>query len=244
MPITVKIDQIDGATTRRTLDGWEVQRVAYVSGLSGDYNQRMAQAISAEGIPQLRQVHPAIASIFVTAVDARPAGPSGAVVRISYGTPSSQQLPEEPAQIEVGATLSQTTTYETISGDPIEVTLGEGEDAPTQIARVTKLIPQVTVRYSRLEEASPGDKARLYVGKINETEVFSSSVGTWMCTAIQGRSNDGGATYEVTYDFQYNADGWQPRVVYIDPSTGRPHVEAESTVAEIYESIDFTDLEI
>ncbi len=246
MAIVVKLDQVDGAGARRTLDGWEAQRVAFVSGLTGSYHQRMAQAITASGIPQLRSSHPAISSIFVTSLDAKPAGVDGAIVRIDYGTGNSKQLPSpgEPAQIEVGATLSQTSTHQDISGNPLEVALSDDEDAPTQIARVTKLVPQVTVRYSRLEETSPGSKARQYVGKVNSGEVFSSDPGTWMCTAITGRSNDGGETYEVTYDFQYNPDGWQPHVVYIDPATGRPHPDAESQTAQVYESIDFMNLEL
>jgi len=246
MAIVVKLDQMEGASTRRTLEGWEAQRTAYVSGLSGDYHQRMAQAISATGIPQLRQPHPAISSIFVTSIDAKPAGVDGAIVRIEYGTGSGKHLPSpgDPAMIEVGATLSQTSTHQTASGDPLEVSLGDDSESPRQIARVTKFIPQVTVRYSRLELSSPGSKARQYVGKINSEEVFGSDAGTWMCTAITGRSNDGGETYEVTYDFQYNPEGWQPVVTYIDPTTGRPHPDAESVTAQIYESIDFANLEL
>jgi hypothetical protein len=246
MAIVVKMDQIEGAAARRTLEGWEAQRVAYVSGLTGNFHQRMAQAIGAEGIPSLRQAHPSMTGIFVTTIDAQPAGVDGAMVRITYSSSNGQQLPApgEPAQIEVGATLCQTTTTQDIAGNPLTVTLGDDEDAPTQIARVTRLAPQVTVRYSRLETSSPGSKARTFVGRINSTEVFGSEEGTWMCTAITGRSHDGGETYEVSYDFQYNPDGWQPAVVYLDPATGRPHPDAEPVVASIYEAVDFTDLEL
>lgn len=246
MAIEVKLDQLEGATTRRTLDGWEVHRSAYVSGLSGDYHQRMTQAITASGMPQLREAHPQIPGIFVTSIDAAPAGIAAAMVRIVYGSQQPGQLPapDQPPQIEVGATLSQTSTHQTAAGDPIIVTLGEGSQAVSQVARVSRLSPQVTVRYTRLEEASPGSKARDFVGRINADEVFSSDVGTWMCTAITGRSADGGSTYEVTYDFQYNPDGWNPQVAYIDPATGQPHAEAESITAVIYESVDFADLEL
>ena len=41
-----------------------------------------------------------------------------------------------------------------------------------------------------------------------------------------------------------HAHGWQPRAVYIDPTTGRPHPDAEESAVVVYESIDFTDLEL
>lgn len=246
MPIEVKMDQLDGATTRHTANGWQVQRSAYVSGLSGDYHQRMAQAINANAIPRLRSVHPEISDLFVWSLDATPAGPSAAIVQITYGTHNVHHLTglNQPALVEVGASLSQSVTYEDADGDPLVVTLGEGEDAPTQIAQVTKLLPQTTVRYSRLENTSPGSKAKSYVGKVNASTFYASAAGTWMCTAITGRSNDGGGTYEVTYDFQYCAEGWQPHVSYTDPATGRPHPDADVVTAHIYDTTNFDALEL
>lgn len=244
MAIEVKLDQPDGATTRHTVHGWRVQRSAYVTGLSGDYHQRMAQAIGANGIPRLHTAHPEIAELFVWSLDATPAGPTAAIVQVTYGTNNAHHLTglNRPALVEVGASLSQSVTYEDAEGEPLLVTLGEGEDAPSQIAQAVKLQPQTTLRYSRLEDANPASKARAYVGKVNAGSFESGSGGTWLCTCIAGRSNDGGATYEVTYDFQYNADNWQPVVVYVDPATGKPHPDATASVAMIYEAIDFGGL--
>lgn len=240
----VKLDRIEGASARRTAEGWQVERTAYVSGLSGDSDQRMAQAITASGMPALRQAHPSIGGIFVTGLDATPAGPAAAVVRITYGPPNSSQLPEmgQPPQIDVGATLSQVQTSRDASGSPLIVALGSGPEAQSQVAQVSRFVPQTTVRYSRLETGSPGDKARNYVGKVNATTFFASDPGTWMCTGITGRSHDGGTTYEVTYDFQYNPDGWQPVIQYIDPLTGRPHPDASPVTATVYASINFQNL--
>lgn len=246
MAITVKMDQLQDASCRQTADGWELQRLAFVSGLSGSYAQRMAQAMTASGIPALREAHPNLPGVLVAELQASPAGDQAAMVRITYRSPDADFLPdlEDPPQIQVGSTLSQTTTSQDATGQPIEVTIGSGANTLTQIAQVRKLIPQTTVRYTRLEEASPGDKARNYVGKINSTAVFSSNPETWMCTGIHGRSDDGGQTYLVTYDFQYNPDGWQPKAVYIDPTTGRPHPDATPIQADIYNTIDFTNLDL
>ena len=246
MAIKVQLDQPDGATTRQTVNGWRVQRTAYVTGLTGDYHQRMAQAIGANGIPDLHTAHPEIDDLFVWSLDATPAGPTAAIVQITYGTNNAHHLTglNRPAVVEVGASLVQRVTYEDASGEPLLVTLGEGEDAPSQIAQAVKLSPQTTLRFNRLESTSPASKARTYVGKVNDSTFQTSGAGTWLCTAISGRSNDGGATYEVSYDFQYNADSWQPLVVYIDPASGKPHPDATASTAVIYDDVDFDGLEL
>jgi hypothetical protein len=82
----------------------------------------------------------------------------------------------------------------------------------------------------------------------------------WLCMGINAQTNDSGLTYDVSYTFAYRppytADvgefgGWVPRVVFIDPTTGRPPSDAagDETYGEgsilypgIYEEVDFTGI--
>lgn len=85
-------------------------------------------------------------------------------------------------------------------------------------------IPMMVFRFSRREpsDAYVGDRARNFVGTLNNEPVFGDPVRTWLCTRIDGVSDDGGITYNVTYEFQYNPETWDPVIVFTNPETGKP----------------------
>jgi len=243
----VKIDKIEGSSLRRTAEGSEAQRIARVSGLSGGASDRLRAACDAPGIPSVGEPHPTIANLYVCSLVAVPDGAAAAIVTISYRSRSAE-IGETPV-IQVGSSVVQTTTETDADGNRITVSYsasGDDVDLKTQGSRVSVLVPQTTLRFTRTEDASPLAKARTCVGTINKTEVFDSASGTWLCTAIAGRSLDGGATYEVTYEFQYNGRGWQPTVSYIDPQTNRPPPELTdglgAKTVNVYLETEFKEL--
>lgn len=110
----------------------------------------------------------------------------------------------------------------------------EGEPGPWQYqgGDIDYQIPMMIFRYTRREpsDAYVGNKARQYVGTINELALFGDPNDegsgdpprTWLCSRIDGVSDDGGKTYNVTYEFQYNPETWDPVVVFVNPETGKP----------------------
>lgn len=216
----IKLDRIEGAALRLTGKGYEAERIAGVSGLHSAAPQRLHEALTAPGMPRIGEPHPTIAGLHVASLAARPNGPGAALVTISYHS----RPPQHNAEVEVGSTVTQITTDADRAGQRVVVAhsaTGDEADLRTQGVRLTMLAPQTTLRFTRAEDASPLAKARQYVGRINATAVFDSAPGTWLCTAITGRSLDG-AAYEVTYAFHYDANGWQPVATYLDPQTNRP----------------------
>jgi hypothetical protein len=119
----------------------------------------------------------------------------------------------------------QVETNKTAQGNVI--TVGYSSGGADQGGLVSKLVPNTTISVTRRESGSPGFKSRTYVGKVNAGS-WSRDPGalarTWLCTAITGRSTDGGSTYEVNYQFQYREETWDETVVYMDTETGRPAV--------------------
>lgn len=117
-----------------------------------------------------------------------------------------------------------------------------------QTAQVTR--PSVILRVQRIESGSPDQKARAFVGTVNSTPLDRDAAGTWLCTRIDGTSNDGGNEYNVTYEFQYNPRGWFFVAEWIDPDTGLPldsskwNTNEEKVAFEVYDSADFSALGI
>jgi len=221
--IQVRIDRIEGSACRLSADGLEADRVATVSGLSGHAADRLHAAVEAAGIPRIGDAHPTIAGLYAHRIEVVPDGATAAVVTIHYRSRSAE-MGEVPV-VEVGSSVVQTTTDTDEVGRRIAVSYsptGTSTDMKTQGARLSVLAPQTTLRFARTEDANPLAKARSFAGTINKTAVFDSDAGTWLCTAIGGRSIGGGGAYEVTYEFQYQDQGWQPTASYTDPQTNRP----------------------
>ena len=102
-----------------------------------------------------------------------------------------------------------------------------GKALEVQHGSVHVMRPHRTWVMTRLETADPGPKSAQYCGAVNTEGGFApggadQAEGTWLCTTLDGRSSDGGRTYLVTYEFEEKKKGWDPKAVFIDPTTGRP----------------------
>jgi hypothetical protein len=119
-----------------------------------------------------------------------------------------------------------------------------------QVQRAQISRPSVVLRVSRMEKGSPDGKARLYVGTVNSKPIGFDPARSWLCTRIDGTSNDGGETYKVSYEFQYNRDLWIFIGIWIDPQTEKPvesknfNTDEEFKVFQVYEAVDFAPLGI
>lgn len=250
VPDDVKVDIDEGPSVTIDQDGPHATRVARVFGLRGTPSARLWYATQAPGVPRYGDHHPWIEFLPVSRVHAVLASEGTtdiATVTIDYGfspggigsptyfdnEPSETALP----QVEVLTTVQPATTqFELgIAGDKRQIVVSkmvnvEDEAETEQAGSVEFQLPMETVRYMRREVQNPQGKARLYVGTINSTGVFNDGPHYWMCTRLDGMSDDGGATFNVTYEFQRNPDTWDPTVIFTDPETGKPAVLTQNEI--------------
>lgn len=119
--------------------------------------------------------------------------------------------------------------------DPsLRIPAEEGPPGPWQYqgGQIDFQEPMMVFRYARREpsETYIGDKARAFIRHINSQAIFGDpnvpGTGdpprTWLCTRIDGVSDDAGLTYNTTYEFQYRSETWDPVLVFTDPETGKP----------------------
>ncbi len=267
MTIVVKEDLTQGATLTMTLGvGKTTSRTFIVSGLEGDRHQILDMALLAPGIPRTGDLHPSIDVIKVKTLGVVPAEGSSniAIVTANYETIpsnlSTQGDGDAPDQINVGGTVQSTTTNKYWKNgnkreDMIikyEYKKGKNKDGRDpkrkQIGEVSIEIPSIVASLSRTEDKHPLAKAQKYLGKINSTQFMGGAPGNWICTQLNGTSADGGETYQVNYEFQYNPDSWNPLVAFIETETGRIPPDANEKNGmekfQIYKSIDFRRLNL
>jgi len=209
--------------------------------LSGPEDVRLIDALLALDVPQRGDYHPVFTDLPVDNVRATPVADSSdmANVRIRYAYPTGAagfiNFPDEtaPPQIEiVSAVVPMTTEFCYVGRGNntqqnqivlLHVTEEDETSVPRyQVGEVEIQVPVAIVRYRRRERKNPQDKARDYVGTVNSKGVFGDVAHMWLCTRLGGPSDDGGQSYNVTYEFQRNVDSWDKVVVFRDPDTGYP----------------------
>lgn len=271
---------VEEASAKETSEGVEITEVFFVDEISGDPEKKFRLALTAPGIPRLGTPHPDFGDIIVVEVSPRFKGPTQAHVTIQYRRPSIDKGDPAPGgigavldlgTISVGATTSERETTEDINGRPLQVSHivqvddglgGTEDDLQTQIRTAQVSTPQVVLRISRLEAGSPDAKARQYVGTTNAKPVGKDPPRSWLCTRIEGSSNDGGKTYSVNYEFQYNVvtfteagrvkrnGAWGFLARFIDKETGFPILTEDLNTGKetlfylVYEEEDFSALDI
>lgn len=192
-----------GYTTTLTYD---------VSGLdSANHESRALEAVTADGIPDPYSAHPdsgtvtAAFGLIAIGFQTRDKDTERYEVIVTYGLPpAGTNQPTDPplaadAQISVETTVVEVETAYDRHGQQIFTQHVTGKKV---YQSVRYWAPSTTVTYSRRESSDPAAKSILHVGKLNDRVVFGDPKRTWMCVHLGGPSDDGGATYLVTYKFQ------------------------------------------
>ena len=255
------------ATARITSNGLEVTESYLVEDIGGPPALRLINALSAGGVPQTGQSHSSTSDIQVDDASAALADsdPNKVIVTVTYRRPvvdgnsiTNDKGPGGATEVDYGVLEVWTTSTETetgvdIDGKQITVshTYTKGDRAGTTVTQGANLavqVPQSGFRLTRIEDASPLENAARFVGFTNISQWNGYKRKMVLCVGIDGRTSDGGLTYEVSYNFAVDIDSWVQTVMFVDPETGtRPDdlVPFESLkYYEVYPSADFSGLNI
>jgi len=272
MPTTKFLLEDSGGTNSG--EGIEITEAYMVEGIGGNPQDKTAIALTAPDIPQLGDPHQGSATAGLSCVNQSVSfkGPTQAKVvctfripRVFAGEPPAGDTGAIGAVVDlgtisVGATSATRESFEDIQGDRMIVSHivakddglgGTTDELVEQVRSASIAEPQTVLRVTRLEIGSPDVIAREYVGTVNDKPIGKlDPAGVWLCTRIDGTSNDGGKTYSVTYEFQRNRLPWGFNAQFIDSDTGLPILKddfntgSEDKLYETYEKTDFSRLGI
>lgn len=252
--MTVHSD-VDGSVTWDS-EGITAERVFIVEDVSSDAATKLYQAMLSNGIPFKGDPHPSIPGAIVTSVTATPQEGKVRVVA-NYGpqTTDESEPSEAPesAVLIVASSTTETTTNLDKDGQPIygTITFSDGTTpAVQQLLEANILVPTLTIQFQRKERNCPIRKAIGYVGRVNDQAIGVFSAGTLLCTELEGTTNDGGQTYDVSYVFQHNPATWAAVLEYQDKDAGGAHADVNPAtgnglkVAQLYKEEDFGRLNL
>lgn len=255
----------EGTTARQTGDGLEVTETYLVTSVRGSKTTRIVNALREAGLPQYGDRHASDATISVDSMAATPASgdPEKILVAVTYRRPTVDSSDigggddstdgDDPGVLEVWSTGTQQQTQFDHRGVQIFTTHAytSGERAGqtvTQGGTVEVYIPQVGIRLTRVERSNPLPAAGQMVGRINAASWNGYPRHAVLCVGVDGRTSDGGQTYEVTYTFAVDQDGWNARLIYVDPDTGEVPIDVVPGLGyksvQVYQEADYGKLNI
>lgn len=217
-------------------------------------------ALDEPGVPRLGDPYPGVGFATVRSVQAQPNGPRTFKIMVSYGPPDFTSGIDEPTTpgatgiIELGVASTVVRTTQDYRGDQIILrhtyrdVLATGEiDSRTerQSGEVEYEQSQLVLIQRRVEANAPVQKSRYYSNTVNSRSVWGFDRGTLFCHPITSVSNDGGQSYQVTYQFQA-AETWLARATFKDKTTGKPPIDLVegqgSKLVQVYDETDFRQL--
>lgn len=260
MATVVFMDLLNGNSGNLNLSkGWTFDRQATVSGVTGDAHEKVINAANADGMPKTGDPHPNFHGVILQDINCLSVSADIVKLVLKYRAPDGLVPTADDVVVRVGSSLSQVETNVDRNGNVLFTTYTYPSDYELrpelrsktikQPAIVQKLIPVPDLTLTRLEDESPLVLSSIYVGAVNSVPFQGGAARTWMCTNIDGISQDGGEKWNVTYSFQHRRDTWDKTIVFEDPQTSHPPVfDTPAATAlgiktyQIYQLIDFNAL--
>lgn len=191
---TVVSDIIEGKASF-TFDGWVIERVFIVTGLTGNAYDKIIDALNTTGVPELGDAHPSTSLTYCYLREAiptiNPKANDTVNIRLVYANATWPTERQQVNTLEVGGALSQVQTNKDIYGNvitgsyyypanyPYDDAL-RGKDVAISGVQ-TKLLPERHIVKRIIEYSDPTVKAKLYLGTVNS--------GPWSLDIGGGRGN-------------------------------------------------------
>jgi len=214
-------DTIKGASLRTSADMIMLSRRFVVRSVGGSAENRLINADQAPNVPRVGDAYPVITDprIFVIDKDTKPLNSENTQFEVScfYQPATSDNQPPDdngPAVLTIGGSVQSVQTTNNFDGTPIVLERinqeNEKDNLPAQPGTITKQIPIFTLIFERHEQNDPTERARKFLANKNLTTFRGFDEGKVLCTRLQGRTENGGQSYQVLYEFQVKDDalGW------------------------------------
>jgi hypothetical protein len=221
-------DLVLGAKFSYTRQGGTLLRVFDVSGLTPGRDTLAQAAVATDStsgarIPRYGDAHPAVYGLYVIALDAEPIQNSRTTARVTvkYGSPELGPVPNA-VQIAITGSNARKLTSVNPDGSPMLVKYTDPDGNVLQDRlQVPVLSPNTILQFTRLEPASPLRLSTKFRRTVNSSSWQGGDAKTWLCRAIDGRSQANLSRYEVRYIFEYDPDGWSRLEYFVDRYSGK-----------------------
>ena len=227
--MTIQIDITEGTTINHDADGYSLDRMAIVTGVTGSANARIYNAVNDAGLPSLGDAHPTITDIYLNNKRGDALEPEVVQVTLSYSS-----IRGYPGTTNTLKSASASTSPQTVTADKDGTDMFALYQTDADFAKVPPVATkenfrisiespraqfefEYTIDDSPLATAFPNALIDTYLGKVNSVAWNGYGVRTILCTAINITQQ--GAGYRVGISFMYNPDLWEYNAVIAVPTS-------------------------
>jgi len=248
--MAVDFDKIDSRITE-TDNGFRIERTAIVTGVTGNADTRLINAMNDAQMPSIGDAHPQDSTIDLREKSGRVIDPETVAVTLVYYREDGSETGSSNATSRASATTSIEETKFDSSGNPL-VTQYVHSAGSVQVDRENFTAeverPRVTFDFEYKSATFPQTDINTYLGKINSVIWNGYAVETILCTAVN--VDQTGDDYRVRFSFAYNPDTWafKARTQYT-PSGAHPtnpdsdlNLTTGERPFDVYSTVDFTPL--
>ena len=250
---TAKIDivqQLDAAEDRGAYV--RMTRRCVVTGLTETDPQILSTALGVSGVPIVGSSPTGFANLVCVRREARLADNCKTVVWIDCHYVSQAEARINPIaeggtsvlQIETQTDRNRrqiTVEHEFPADDPDYGTASDwGGEPIVQGGSISVFTTRPALSFTFLmAHDNPVSLSQNWASRINWRTWYNGGPLFWMCTRAEYKLHDASTdpyTYEWFFDFAYNNNTWIPKVVFIDPRTGKP---PDDLTGAGYKSVDW-----
>jgi hypothetical protein len=215
-----KIDLIEGArVVKRAGYIRELDRIARIKELATNDSGTILDAIDHADLPTDGDQHPDDATLILEDRSIkRVVSASYVEVVLTY-----RRHFTTADWFAEGTAALQGVTRDTDSGGSFITVTHDGDTQGVTI-NVEDILEDIFIEIVE-DTDTPGTEARAFVNKLNSAIWLGDAAGLWKCTRVEYAPailTTSPQKWRFRYFFSYDPAGWQPRVTYIDASTGRP----------------------
>ena len=250
---TVTEDLVSGHVLVDVNGGSTITRVFHVTGLVAAPHGQLLEALRDPGIPDIGDIYPNEAALTAQRHEVRPAGVNGAIIEVLYGVANRPRggtwnqpipLPGNDGQDvkQVSSTLREIITHFDVNSNRMILTPPPSKsNGLSFISKAKRFVPVANIVFERTETTAQNARIRSHFGRINSLAVGSFGVRTLLFHAYDSVSPDGGRSWQTTYEFTYDGDGWDHEDIWRDEN-GRPPADASFQSWQIMKQSDFNAL--
>jgi hypothetical protein len=247
--MATQLDIQQNSRISQNKDGFRVDRIALVSGVTGDPDERLYNAITDAGLPDYGDEHPSISGIYLNELSADVIDPETVKVTLSYYNDSATAEGGETTSRASGSTNIEETKLD-INGDDMTTRYVDGSIIYPKVSFTAEIErPRVTFDFEYTVSSFPKTTIDTYLGKINSVIWNGYAVETILCVAVD--VNQEGSLYRVRISFAYNADTWaflakMPTAPPLTAHATDPDSDLNLTTGirpfDVYDQVDFVPL--
>ena len=146
-----------------------------------------------------------------------------------------------------GVTTSQVTSAKDKNEALITLSHTVGTDTQTVVAKVSAFEAQPYANFETVESQTyPMALAIVWANHVNSKVFRGKPAGTWRVVNVEYERLDMSAAtklWKFRWQIQYNRDGWNPHVFFVDPASGEIPADVVAGVGDKdvdwYDEVDF-----